>query len=88
MKYLKRLRIVKKIIDKKGLDIIQKNLIDTLESALSIDQTKLIEKITFLLKNIKRENELINYGITNYIFKEDLSDIIKNLNLKNDKHIF
>ena len=78
----------KKVIDKKGLDIIQKNLMDTLESALSIEQTKLIEKTTFLLKNIKRENELIQYGITNYIFKDDLSDIIKNLNLKNDKHIF
>ena len=78
----------KKVLNYESLKTIRDNLIHTLESALSIDQTKLVQKTTFLLKNIKRENELLDYGIDTYIYKEELQDLIKNLNMTNDKNIF
>ena len=78
----------KKVLNHESLKTIRDNLVSTLESALSIDQTKLVQKTTFLLKNIKRENELLNYGIDTYIYKEELQDLIKNLNMSNDKNIF
>lgn len=78
----------KKVLNHESLKTIRDNLVSTLESALSIDQTKLVQKTTFLLKNIKRENELLDYGIDTYIYKEELQDLIKNLNMTNDKNIF
>ncbi|MFL1706697.1 hypothetical protein ACHJH3_06795 [Campylobacter sp. MOP7] len=83
---------LKKSLNKISVDDLteyEKNLLVALNSALKTEQKVLLEQCVFFNKCLKKENELIELGFDKFIYKDDLQDIIEQLQMSDEsKNIY
>lgn len=77
--YFEKLKDKKKSVTDADLNRFYDNAISLLEKAQKTGQTDLMRRLVFTIDCIEKERELVKVGINTFVYREDITEYIKNV---------
>lgn len=77
--YFQQLKEKVNEMDDKTLNILYNNALNLVEKYKKTGQKKAIKKLVFHLETIMKEKQIIDLGVTKYVYKNDIEDYIEDV---------
>lgn len=77
--YFQQLKEKVNEMDDKTLNILYNNALNLVEKYKKTGQKKAIKKLIFHLETIMKEKQIIDLGVTKYVYKNDIEDYIEDV---------
>lgn len=77
--YFNYLKEKKQIITDKDLKELYNGYLSLVEKYSVAGQTRVIEKLRFLVDNIEKEMQIVDLGIDSFVYRDDIEDYIDNI---------
>jgi len=77
--YFQQLKEKVNKMDDKTLNILYNNALNLVEKYKKTGQKKAIKKLVFHLETIMKEKQIVDLGVTKYVYKSDIEDYIEDV---------